>query len=270
MLKPTGTLYLHLDYREVHYVRCCSTASSAATSFLNEIIWAYDYGGRPKNRWPAKHDTILVYVKDPARYFFDSDAGRPRSRTWRPGWWARRRRRAASCRPTSGGTPSCRPTGKEKTGYPTQKPRASCAGSCRRRRRRGRLVLDFFAGSGTTGAVAAQLGRRFVLVDRNPEAIAIMRARLPHAHPVADQPHLDGRPRMCRRRPSPALVVTGGAALASPPSRAGRAVGRVVLDGCRRLAGHRLARRRAAQCRGRRRSGTCRRPGATSSRASGR
>ena len=43
-------------------------------SFLNEIVWAYDYGGKPRRRWPAKHDTILVYVRDPDRYWFDSDA----------------------------------------------------------------------------------------------------------------------------------------------------------------------------------------------------
>src|ERR1700722_1337119 len=74
VLKSTGSFYLHLDYREVHYAKVLCDAIFGRASFLNEVVWAYDYGARTRRRWPAKHDDILVYVKDPEAYLFDADA----------------------------------------------------------------------------------------------------------------------------------------------------------------------------------------------------
>src|SRR5262245_14447372 len=107
-LAPDGTLYFHIDYREVHYCKVLLDSIFGRECFLNEIIWAYDYGGRPTRRWPPKHDNILVYVKDPLHYVFDIEAVE-RIPTWPPASWVRRRRPAASSPPLRGGTRLCRP-----------------------------------------------------------------------------------------------------------------------------------------------------------------
>ncbi len=177
LLADTGTLYLHLDYREAHYAKVLLDALFGRECFLNEIIWAYDYGARSQSRWPAKHDTILVYVKNPARYHFDSSAV-DREPYMAPGLVTAEKAERGKLPTDVWWHTIVSPTGKEKTGYPTQKP----AGILRRiitaSSREGDWVLDFFAGSGTTGAVAAELGRRFVLIDQNPEAIAVIEKRL--------------------------------------------------------------------------------------------
>jgi site-specific DNA-methyltransferase (adenine-specific) len=180
LLTATGTLYLHIDYREAHYVKLLLDDVFGRDAFLNELIWAYDFGGRARDRWPAKHDTIFVYVRTPGGHFFDQDAVE-RIPYLAPGLVGPEKA-ARGKLPTDVWWHTIVATnGTEKTGYPNQKP----AGILRRivsaSSRPGDRVLDFFAGSGTTGAVAAQLGRRFVLVDKNSEAIEIMRARLPEA-----------------------------------------------------------------------------------------
>jgi site-specific DNA-methyltransferase (adenine-specific) len=168
---------VHLDYREAHYVKLLLDELFGRDHFLNEIVWAYDYGGKPKRRWPAKHDTILVYVKDPREYFFDAEAV-DREPYMAPGlvtpekaargklatdvWWH-------TIVPT---------TGSEKTGYPTQKPEGVLRRIVQASTREGDWCLDFFAGSGTLGAVAAKLGRRYVLIDSSPDAVRVMRQRL--------------------------------------------------------------------------------------------
>jgi len=176
VLAPNGTFYLHLDYREVHYVKVLLDGIFGRECFLNEIIWAYDYGGRPKRRWPPKHDNILVYVKDPENYVFNADAVE-RIPYMAPGL-VRAEKAARGKLPTDTWWHTIvSPTGKEKTGYPTQKPLGILRRIIAASSNPGDLVLDFFAGSGTTGAAALELGRRFLLVDNNPEAIAVMRAR---------------------------------------------------------------------------------------------
>jgi site-specific DNA-methyltransferase (adenine-specific) len=177
LLRQDGTIYFHIDYREAHYCKLLLDDIFGRNCFLNEIIWAYDYGGRSKRKWPAKHDTILVYVKDPRRYFFDQDAVdrvpymapelQPPAKAMRGKiptdvWWH-------TIVPTKGN---------ERTGYPTQKPEAVLRRIMQASSEPGAWVLDFFAGSGTTGAVARQLGRHCVLIDNNPEALAVMRRRL--------------------------------------------------------------------------------------------
>ncbi|MEA2399098.1 MAG: hypothetical protein QOK25_2654, partial [Thermoleophilaceae bacterium] len=146
-------------------------------SFLNELIWAYDYGARTRRRWPAKHDTILVYVRDPDRYHFDSERV-DREPYMAPGL-VTPEKAARGKLPTDVWWHTIVPTsGREKTGYPTQKPEGVLRRIVQASTRPGDWCLDFFAGSGTLGAVAAQLDRRYVLIDSNPEAVRIMRARL--------------------------------------------------------------------------------------------
>lgn len=177
LLADDGTLFFHIDYREAHYCKVLLDAIFGRECFLNEIIWAYDYGGRAKDRWPAKHDTILVYVKDPKLHFFDQDAIE-RIPYMAPGLVSADKA-ARGKLPTDVWWHTIVPTnGKEKTGYPNQKPEGILRRVLSGSSRPGGRVLDFFAGSGTTGSVARQLGRRFVMIDSNPEAVEIMRRRL--------------------------------------------------------------------------------------------
>lgn len=176
LLNQTGTLYLHLDYRESHYAKVLLDALFGRDCFLNEIIWAYDYGGKSKNRWPAKHDTILVYVKDPAKYFFNSTEV-DREPYMAPGLVTPEKVAKGKLPTDVWWHTIVSPTGKEKTGYPTQKPMGVLRRIVQASSREGDLVLDFFGGSGTTGAVAAELGRRFILVDQNAESIEVIRER---------------------------------------------------------------------------------------------
>lgn len=177
LLSEDGTLYLHLDYREAHYAKVALDGIFGRTCFLNEIVWAYDYGGRPKRRWPAKHDTILVYVKDRKRYWFDSDEVE-RIPYMAPGL-VTPEKAARGKLPTDVWWHTIVPTsGSERTGYPTQKPEGILRRIVAASSEPGAWVLDCFAGSGTTGAVARSLGRRFLLVDDNLEAVQVMRARL--------------------------------------------------------------------------------------------
>lgn len=177
LLKQTGTLYVHLDYREAHYAKVLLDALFGRECFLNEIIWAYDYGGKSKSRWPAKHDTILVYVKDPSSYFFNSDAV-DREPYMAPGLVTPEKAALGKLPTDVWWHTIVSPTGKEKTGYPTQKPEGILRRVIQASSQEGDLVLDFFAGSGTTGAVAAALGRNFVLVDQNPQSIGVIEKRL--------------------------------------------------------------------------------------------
>lgn len=178
LLDDAGTLYLHLDYREAHYAKVALDALFGRDNFLNEIVWAYDYGARTQRRWPAKHDTILVYVKDPARYYFDG-AEVDREPYMAPGLVTPEKAARGKLPTDVWWHTIVSPTGREKTGYATQKPEGVLRRIVQASSAPGDWVLDFFAGSGTTGAVAASLGRRFVLVDENPDAIEVMRGRLP-------------------------------------------------------------------------------------------
>ncbi|MEJ3405343.1 site-specific DNA-methyltransferase [Rathayibacter sp. YIM 133350] len=182
LLADDGTLYLHLDYREAHYAKVLLDALFGRASFLNEIIWAYDYGAKAKRRWPTKHDTILVYVKNPAGYWFDSTTV-DREPYMAPGLVTPEKAELGKLPTDVWWHTIVSPTGREKTGYPTQKPEGILRRIIQASSRPGDAVLDFFAGSGTTGAVAAALGRGFTLVDESADAIAIMRERfagLPH------------------------------------------------------------------------------------------
>ncbi len=177
LLSDTGTLYLHLDYREVHYAKVLLDGLFGRECFLNEIVWAYDYGARSKRRWPTKHDNILVYVKDPAKYHFDS-AEVDREPYMAPGLVTPEKAALGKLPTDVWWHTIVSPTGREKTGYATQKPEGILRRIVSASSAPGDWVLDFFAGSGTTGAVAVALGRRFVLVDENETAVDVMRARL--------------------------------------------------------------------------------------------
>ncbi|MCO5218819.1 MAG: site-specific DNA-methyltransferase [Thermomicrobiales bacterium] len=178
VLTANGTLYLHLDYREVHYAKVLLDALFGRECFLNEIIWAYDYGARTRRKWPAKHDTILVYVKDPTNYIFNSDTV-DREPYMAPGLVTPEKAALGKLPTDVWWHTIVSPTGKEKTGYATQKPEGILRRIIQASSDPGDWVLDFFAGSGTTGAVATSLGRRCLLIDENADAIAVMRSRLP-------------------------------------------------------------------------------------------
>jgi site-specific DNA-methyltransferase (adenine-specific) len=178
VLAHSGTLYLHLDYREAHYAKVLLDALFGPECFLNEIIWAYDYGGKSKSRWPAKHDTILVYVKDPKNYYFNSEEV-DREPYMAPGLVTPEKIERGKLPTDVWWHTIVSPTGKEKTGYPTQKPVGILRRIIQASSRPGDVVLDFFAGSGTTGFVANELGRRFILVDQNHESIEVIKMRIP-------------------------------------------------------------------------------------------
>jgi site-specific DNA-methyltransferase (adenine-specific) len=177
ILTADGSLFFHIDCREAHYCKLLLDEIFGRSSFINEIVWAYDYGGRAKDRWPAKHDTIFWYAVDPQDYVFDY-AAIDRIPYMAPGL-------VGPEKAARGKTPTdvwwntiVSPTGKEKTGYPTQKPLKILERIVKVHSRPGDLVVDFFAGSGTTGEAAARNGRRYLLVDSNPDAVRVMARRL--------------------------------------------------------------------------------------------
>jgi site-specific DNA-methyltransferase (adenine-specific) len=177
LLLPSGTLYFHIDYREAHYCKLLLDELFGRECFLNEIVWAYDYGARARRRWPAKHDTILVYVKDRERYWFDAEAV-GREPYMAPGLVTAEKAARGKLPTDVWWHTIVSPTGREKTGYPTQKPEGIVRRMVQASSRPGDWCLDPFAGSGTLGAVAAGLGRRYVLIDSNPAAVALARSRL--------------------------------------------------------------------------------------------
>ena len=176
ILKPDGSLFFHNDFREVHYCKILLDRIFGRDSFINEIIWAFDFGGRSRKRWAPKHNNILFYAKNPKKYTFHYDAidfipyrseiaGKEKLKRGKKEtdvWWN-----------TIVGTNS-----KEKTGYPNQKPENILRRIIKTSSNPGDLVLDFFAGSGTTGSVCQKLGRNCILIDNNPEAISVMKQRL--------------------------------------------------------------------------------------------
>jgi len=183
VLSATGSLFLHIDPREVHYAKVmldevfALDGGAGRACFQNEIIWAYDYGARASKRWPAKHDNILWYTKDPAHYTFNLTAS-DRIPYMAPGL-------VGAEKAARGKTPTdvwwhtiVSPTGKEKTGYPTQKPLGILERIVRVHSNPGDTVLDFFAGSGTTGVAAARNWREYILIDESAAAFELMQARL--------------------------------------------------------------------------------------------
>lgn len=177
LLKDSGTLYLHLDYREAHYAKVALDSLFGRDSFLNEIIWAYDYGAKSTKRWPTKHDTILVYVKNPATYYFDSTAV-DREPYMAPGLVTPEKVARGKLPTDVWWHTIVSPTGKEKTGYATQKPVGILRRIIQASSAEGDRLLDPFAGSGTTGAAAVELGRSCVLIDSSANSIALIEQRL--------------------------------------------------------------------------------------------
>ena len=179
LLTPKGSLYFHIDYREVHYSKILLDQIFGRECFLNEIIWAYDYGARTKKKWPPKHDNILWYAKDPRNYLFNYDE-LERIPYMAPGLVGPEKAARGKTPTDTWWMTIVSPTGKEKTGYPTQKPLGLLKRIIQASSRPSDTVLDFFAGSGTTGVAAHQLGRQFILMDNNPEAIEVMKRRFAH------------------------------------------------------------------------------------------
>lgn len=209
ILTNNGTIYFHIDYREVHYCKILLDQIFGRECFLNEIIWAYDYGARTKKKWPPKHDTILVYVKDPEDYVFNYDdieripylapglvgpEKAARGKTLTDTWWHT----------------IVSPNGKEKTGYPTQKPLGILKRIIEASSQPGDVVLDFFAGSGTAGEAAYLLGRQFILVDQNVEAVEVMAKRfthIPNVNFINYQPATDRQAQLRETAIQPSLLL---------------------------------------------------------------
>lgn len=184
VLAPTGSLYFHIDYREVHYCKVLLDGIFGRESFINEIIWAYDYGARTTKRWPAKHDNILFFAKDPQRYHFDVSEV-DRIPYMAPGLVGPEKAALGKLPTDTWWHTIVSPTGKEKLGYPTQKPLGIVRRIVRASAPKGGVVLDFFAGSGTAGEAALEHGCRFVLVDQSEEAIATMKRRFASRDDIA-------------------------------------------------------------------------------------
>lgn len=183
LLTDDGTLVFHIDYREAHYCKVMLDELFGRDAFLNEIIWAYDYGARSKRRWSAKHDTLFIYVKDPKNYVFNFEA-MDRIPYMAPGLVTPEKAKRGKT-PTDVWWHTIVPTnGAERTGYPTQKPLGILRRLIAVHSEPGDHVLDFFAGSGTTGEAALELGRRCTLVDQNPQAVEVMLRRLERYQPV--------------------------------------------------------------------------------------
>jgi site-specific DNA-methyltransferase (adenine-specific) len=176
VLAPTGSLYLHVDWRTVHHVRLLLDEVFGADRFLNELVWAYDYGGRTRDRWPRKHDTILWYAKG-GTWTFERDQI-DRIPYMAPGLVGPEKAARGKLPTDVWWMTIVPPASRERTGYPTQKPVRLLERIVAASSRAGDLVLDPYAGSGTTGVAAARLARRWLLVDRNPAAVAIARERL--------------------------------------------------------------------------------------------
>ena len=191
VLAPTGSLYLHLDYREVHYAKVLADEVFGRDNFVNEIIWAYDYGARPKRRWPAKHDNILFYAKDASRNVFNAD-DIERIPYMAPGLVGPEKAARGKLPTDTWWHTIVSPTGREKLGYPTQKPLGVLERIVRASSPPGGLVADFVAGSGTTGEAALRHGRRFVLADCSTEAFEVMRRRFAECEGVTFCESVDG------------------------------------------------------------------------------
>ena len=194
LLKPSGSFYLHLDYREAHYAKVLLDQIFGRECFINEIIWAYDFGGRPKNRWPAKHDNILFYAKSSTQKLFNTDEIE-RIPYMAPGLVGPEKAARGKLPTDTWWHTIVSPTGREKLGYPTQKPLGVLKRIVGASSPPGGLVVDLVAGSGTTGAAALALGRRFVLADHSEEAFAVMKKRF------AGQDSLEFRPGRCVTTP---------------------------------------------------------------------
>jgi len=189
VLSPTGSLYFHIDYRESHRCKILLDDIFGEDCFMNEIIWAYDYGGRSKSRWSAKHDTIFFYVKNPKEYTFNYEA-MERIPYMAPGLVGEEKAKKGKT-PTDVWWHTIVPTnGKERVGYPSQKPKGVLKRIIEVSSNPGDTVLDFFAGSGTTGDVCNDLGRNFILIDNNVEAIDVMKKRFSNIYNIQWTPEV--------------------------------------------------------------------------------
>ena len=176
ILKPNGSLYFHIDYREVHYCKVLLDQIFGRDAFLNEIIWAYDYGGRTRKKWPPKHDNILWYARDPKNYTYNVEEIE-RIPYMAPGLVGKEKADRGKLPTDTWWHTIVATNSREKTGYPTQKPEGILRRIIQASSNRGDTVMDFFAGSGTVGAVCLELGRQFLLIDNNPQSIEVMSKR---------------------------------------------------------------------------------------------
>lgn len=176
LLKPNGSFYFHINPTEGHYCKVLIDSIFGRDNFLNEIVWAYDYGARTKVRWPAKHDTIFYYVKDHNNYIFNVE-DIDRIPYMAPGLCGPEKAEKGKLPTDTWWLTIVSPMGKEKLGYATQKPIKLLERIIRASSPKDGVVLDFFAGSGTTGDAARACGRSFILIDSSTQALDVMKKR---------------------------------------------------------------------------------------------
>lgn len=176
ILTGNGSLFFHLDYREIHYCKVLIDKIFGKQSFINEIIWSYDYGARSKRRWSAKHDNILWYAKNPHDYTFNYEAI-DRIPYMAPSLVGKEKAKIGKTPTDVWWHTIVSPNGKEKTGYATQKPLGILERIVKVHSNPGDKLCDFFAGSGSFGEAAYKAGRDCILVDNNLQAIEIMKKR---------------------------------------------------------------------------------------------
>lgn len=188
LLSERGSIYLHIDWHAGHYVKLIMDDIFGKENFRNEIVWCYRQGGRSQSNYSQKHDTIYWYSKSNSQWVFNGDSVRVpyegtggyqtsgkgvviNGKVYKPNelgkipedWWD---------------IPAIPPMSMERIGYATQKPEALLERIIKGSSNEDSIVLDVFGGSGTTAAVAERLGRRWIIIDNNPEAIEIITKRI--------------------------------------------------------------------------------------------
>lgn len=184
LLSPKGTIYVHLDYRAVHYVKILMDEIFGRENFLNEVIWAYKSGGTSNRYFSRKHDNILVYSKT-KDYIFNPQLEKSYNRGLKPygfkgveefedeiGWYTLVKLRDVWQIDMVGRT------AKERVGYDTQKPEKLLERIILTSSNEDSVVGDFFAGSGTTGIVAEKHNRRWIMVDKGGLSLTTINKRL--------------------------------------------------------------------------------------------
>lgn len=201
VLKPTGSLYLHCDWHADAYIRVhILDPIFGEKNFRNEIIWAYtNSGGRSKNGFAKKHDTIFWYSKLSKNFIFNSKdvlIERRAGKTSRGGIIGIDKDGRSFQEIKSNGKvyryfldegkipedvwtiETMPPHGRERLGYPTQKPEALLERIIKASSNEGDVVLDPFVGGGTTVAVAEKLNRKWIGIDQSVQAIKVSQERI--------------------------------------------------------------------------------------------
>lgn len=169
VLKDTGCIYLQMDYRINHWIRCIMDDIFEYDNFVNEIIWKYGLGGSGKKEFAKKHDNLILYGKNKSKYTFNLQYEPATSN----------RMKGQYKKMTSvWDIPNINNMAKERNGYSTQKPKALLERIIKASSNNGDIVADFYMGSGTSMVVAKELNRNYIGCDISENAVNITNERL--------------------------------------------------------------------------------------------